>query len=325
MSETETDSDPVSDADSHSGSESPPSPRNLSDLAPFIGMGALFVAVPLFALALVPTFDEAGLQATPNPEDPTNSLLYFGAILVFTAFILFVVKRGVERVLQAIILLSVGVLTFYTLSAVVALFVPETAALVGAGVGAAVVAGAVGFYPEWYVVDTAGVLMGAAGAGIFGISFGIVPALLLLVVLAVYDAIAVYRTKHMLTLADGVMDLKLPVMFVVPRRLDYSFTATDEELTEEGGHDALFMGLGDAVIPGILIASAAHFIDVPLAENFAVFGAFVGAVVGFVFLMRKVAKGEPHAGLPFLNGGTIVGFFVGAYFVGQPAFEAIGL
>jgi len=132
MSETETDSDPVSDADSHSGSESPPSPRNLSDLAPFIGMGALFVAVPLFALALVPTFDEAGLQATPNPEDPTNSLLYFGAILVFTAFILFVVKRGVERVLQAIILLSVGVLTFYTLSAVVALFVPETAALVGA-------------------------------------------------------------------------------------------------------------------------------------------------------------------------------------------------
>ena len=322
MSETDTDSNSDSDPESDSA---PSPPTSLSDLAPFFGMGALFVAVPLFALALVPTFDEAGLQATPNPEDPTNSLLYFAAILVFTAFILFVVKRGVERVLQAVILASVAVLTFYTLVAVVGLFVTETVAFLIAAASAVGIAAAVGFYPEWYVVDTAGVLMGAAGAGIFGISFGIVPALLLLVVLAVYDAIAVYRTKHMLTLADGVMDLKLPVMFVVPQRLDYSFTDTDEELTEDGGHDALFMGLGDAVIPGILIASAAHFIDVPLVENFAVFGAFVGAFVGFVLLMRKVAKGEPHAGLPFLNGGTILGFFVGAYFVGQPAFSAIGI
>jgi len=322
MSETDTGSNSGSDSESDSA---PSPPTSLSDLAPFFGMGALFVAVPLFALALVPTFDEAGLQATPNPEDPTNSLLYFAAILVFTAFILFVVKRGVERVLQAVILASVAVLTFYTLVAVVGLFVTETVAFLIAAASAVGIAAAVGFYPEWYVVDTAGVLMGAAGAGIFGISFGIVPALLLLVVLAVYDAIAVYRTKHMLTLADGVMDLKLPVMFVVPQRLNYSFTATDEELTEDGGHDALFMGLGDAVIPGILIASAAHFIEVPLVENFAVFGAFVGAVVGFVLLMRKVAKGEPHAGLPFLNGGTILGFFVGAYFVGEPAFSAIGI
>lgn len=326
MSGTDTDPDSDSGSDSEPDSEpSPPDPTSLSDLAPFLGMGALFVAVPLFALALVPTFDEAGLQATPNPEDPTNSLLYFGAILVFTAFILFVVKRGVERVLQAIILFAVATLAFYTLVAVVGLFLSGTASILVAGVTAVGIAAAVGLYPEWYVIDTAGVLMGAAGAGIFGISFGIVPALLLLVVLAVYDAIAVYRTKHMLTLADGVMDLKLPVMFVVPRRIDYSFTATEEELTEEGGHDALFMGLGDAVIPGILIASAAHFIDVPLVENFAVFGAFVGAVVGFVLLMRKVAKGEPHAGLPLLNGGAIVGFFAGAYFLGEPAFAAIGI
>ena len=310
---------------SESESASAPASERLRDLAPFVGMGALFVAVPLFALALVPSFDEAGLQATPNPEDPTNSLVYFGAILVFTLFILFVVKKGVERILQAIILASVAVLTFYTLSAVVGLVLPGRVSLGVAGVVAVAVAAGVGLYPEWYVIDTAGVLMGAAGAGIFGISFGIVPALLLLVVLAVYDAIAVYRTEHMLTLADGVMDLKLPVMFVVPRRFGYSFTASEEELAEEGGHDALFMGLGDAVIPGVLIASAAHFIDVPLAENVAVLGAFVGAIVGFGLLMRKVAKGEPHAGLPLLNGGAIVGFFVGAYFVGQPAIEALSL
>lgn len=286
----------------------------LRDAAPFFGMAALFLAVLFLALALVPTFDEAGLQATASPEDPTNSALYFGAILVFTVFILVAVRRDLNFVLQAVILGAVAILSFYTLAA----FVPAVAA----GAVAVAVAGLVGIYPEWYVINAAGVLMGAAGAGIFGISFGILPALLLLGALAVYDAIAVYRTKHMLTLADGVMDLKLPVMFVVPRRPDYSFVDDDDEVTE-GERDALFMGLGDAVIPGVLVASAAHFIDARLVENFAAMGALVGALAGFVLLMRKVAKGEPHAGLPLLNGGAILGFFVGAFLMGMTPVEAI--
>jgi presenilin-like A22 family membrane protease len=275
-------------------------------------MAALFLAVELLAIALVPSFDAAGLQATENAQDPTNSILYFGAILVFTAFLLGAVRLGYDIVLRAVIIASVGVLCFYALSALVP--------VAGAAGGGIFVAGLVAVYPEWYVVDTAGVLMGAAGAGIFGISFGVVPALLLLFVLAVYDAVAVYRTEHMLTLADGVMDLKLPVMFVVPRRPGYSFVEDTEEVTEGDESDALFMGLGDAVIPGVLVASAAHFVGTPAAA-----GALVGALVGFVALMRKVAEGEPHAGLPLLNGGAIAGFFVGAYVVGVTPLEAVGL
>jgi presenilin-like A22 family membrane protease len=284
----------------------------LRDVAPFVGMAALFLAVELLAIAFVPSFEAAGLQATENAQDPTNSVLYFGAILVFTAFLLGAVRLGYDIVLRAVIIGSVGVLCFYALSALVP--------VVGAAAGGVVVAGLVAVYPEWYVVDTAGVLMGAAGAGIFGISFGVVPALLLLVVLAVYDAVAVYRTEHMLTLADGVMDLKLPVMFVVPRRPGYSFVEDTEEVTEGDESDALFMGLGDAVIPGVLVASAAHFVGYGPAA-----GALVGALVGFVALMRKVAEGEPHAGLPLLNGGAIAGFFIGAYVFGVTPFEAVGL
>jgi presenilin-like A22 family membrane protease len=116
------------------------------------------------------------------------------------------------------------------------------------------------------------------------------------------------------------MDLKLPVMFVVPRSAGYSFVDATEEVTEGDESDALYMGLGDAVIPGVLVASAAHFVGYAPAV-----GALVGALVGFVFLMRKVAEGEPHAGLPLLNGGAIAGFFIAAYAVGITPFEAMGL
>ena len=78
-------------------------------------------------------------------------------------------------------------------------------------------------YPEWYVIDLSGVILAAGVAAIFGISFGLLPALLLLIGLAIYDAWAVYRTGHMVDLADSVMDLKLPILLVMPKSRSYSF------------------------------------------------------------------------------------------------------
>jgi len=282
------------------------------------------------------------------------------------------------------------------------------AVLAAIGVGAALL-----FYPEWYVIDTTGVLMGAGAAALFGISFGLLPAILLLSVLAIYDAISVYGTEHMLDLAEGVMDLKIPVVFVVPTSLSYSYLAagsTDDVLEDgsgepvqdetiaatkdepiagtedktlspieddtiaassdepttpddtedepaasddtedepaasddtEGGpteaepaedldRDALFIGLGDAVIPTVLVVSAAFFIeagtiDVPIiALNLAALGAMVGTIAGLLVLMYMVLKGRPHAGLPLLNGGAIGGYLIGAVASGLSIVTALGL
>jgi hypothetical protein len=48
----------------------------------------LFFLIQLGALALVPTFYEQGYQTVEDPTNPTNSLLYIGAILVATAVML---------------------------------------------------------------------------------------------------------------------------------------------------------------------------------------------------------------------------------------------
>lgn len=291
---------------------------DLRDYAPFVGMAAIFLAVELLAVLLVPSFHEAGLQATEDPGDPANAAIYVVFILVFTAVLLLAMRYGFDWVLQIGILASAAALVYYVFS----VFVPFSLAVTFA----VAIAALLYFYPEWYVIDIGGVLMGAGGAAIFGISFGLLPALLLLVVLAVYDAVAVYRTKHMLTLAEGVMDLSLPVLFVVPRRLDYSFLDTDVDAErEEGERDAFFMGLGDAVVPSVLIASSARFVEAPLSGNYAVWGAVMGSFLGFVALMYLVSKGKPHAGLPLLNGGTILGFFLGVWILGVPLGTIVGL
>ena len=316
--------------------EEPPAPPMQSGramLAAAVGTGLLFVLVQLGALALVDPFVSAGYQQVEDPSDPTNSLLYVGVVLVATAAILLVVRLGVEGILKAVILFTAGVLSWYTLSVVVPAVVPGPA---GAWLALAIAAGvviALYVYPEWYVIDGAGVLMGAGGAGLFGISFGPLPAIVLLGALAIYDAIAVYRTRHMLSLADSVVDLRLPLLLVVPLSLSYSFLedVSMDAGEREGPREAFFIGLGDMVIPTVLVASAAVFTGAPslgvpgLALTLPAVAAMVGTLVGLAGLLFMVAKGRAHAGLPLLNGGAIAGYLVGAALAGVPLVEAVGL
>ncbi len=40
-------------------------------------------------------------------------------------------------------------------------------------------------------------------------------------------------------------------------------------------------------------------------------GAMIGTLVGYAALTRLAGRGTPHAGLPFLNSGAIIGFVIG--------------
>ncbi|EMA71561.1 presenilin family intramembrane aspartyl protease PSH [Halorubrum distributum] len=331
-------------------------PREYRGVAFVVG---LFLIVQVGALALVPEFAESGYQAVENPDNPVNSVVYVAGIVAMTGLMLAAFRYDFDG---AIRLLIVGVsawLSWYVFSALVsplAAAVPAVAVAVGLLV-----------HPEWYVIDTAGVLMGAGAAGLFGISFGLLPALILLAVLAVYDAVSVYGTEHMLSLAEGVMDLNIPVVLVIPLSLSYSLLdggATSDDATgigdeaesdadtesgtengdvegandtdggdDDGGddRDAFFIGLGDAVIPTVLIASAATFspaadLAVPLiGVNLPALLAIVGTLAGLLVLMQWVIRGRPHAGLPLLNGGAIGGYLVGSLVAGVPLIEALGL
>jgi presenilin-like A22 family membrane protease len=343
-----------------------------------LGLGivaAIFLFVQLGALALVEPFDQV-YDPVDDPQDPTNSIYYVVAILVATGVMLVAFKLGVDQFIRFLVVASGAWLSLYVFS----VLVPPAPTVLGGfnviALGAALAVGvALWAYPEWYVIDTAGALMGAAGAGLFGISFGILPALILLTVLAVYDAISVYGTEHMLTLASGVMDLKVPVVLVIPLSLSYSFfdaetpdptaeadevaEAADDTPTDEPGQtavadgdgqaasdetepkeddaveadpldrEALFIGLGDVVIPTVLVASAANFAasgtPAPLGIPLPALTAMVGSFVGLGLLMRMVLKGRAHAGLPLLNGGTIAGYLLGALASGLTLVDALGL
>jgi presenilin-like A22 family membrane protease len=287
----------------------------MKDAVPVALMGCLFALVHGLALLIVAPFEAAGLVVFENPDDPFNIAYFFVTLVVVTAVLLLVAKFWKKRVVQIIVLGSIGYVVFFVFYPLLAFVVPELFALVfSVGVVSALLILLVKF-PEWYVLDVCGVLLGVGTIAMLGISLGIFLVIVLLVGLAVYDAISVYKTKHMIDLADVVLDLKLPVMFVIPKRLGYSMIKETKSLKEklQAGEEreAFFMGLGDVVMPGILVASA--FYNIVGGGLIVALSVIIGTLMGFGVLVIFLVKGRPQAGLPFLCSGAILGYLVSSF------------
>jgi len=297
------------------------------DVPPIVAMAGLLVLAQLVALLLAIPFQQQNMQAFQNPNDPLNSVLYIVLILAFTGVILLFVRMRRGNIMKYIILGAMFftmLLVFYLPFLLLFLAVNSPWADPLATLEAAVISGGLTYalakYPEWYLVDAVGISVAAGVTAILGISFAILPALLLLVGLAVYDAISVYKTKHMVVLADAVAAQRLPILIVIPKTRRYSFLrqkSLREQIASGEEREAMFMGLGDVIIPGILVVSSFVSLADRAASFFGVAGNVIvalitiaGTLVGFSLLMRFVMKGNPQAGLPLLNSGAILGYVV---------------
>jgi presenilin-like A22 family membrane protease len=194
-------------------------------------------------------------------------------------------------------------------------------------------------HSEWYVVNTVGVLVGSGVIVMLGVTF--VPTLIILfmVAAAIYDAWAVYRSKHMLDLADTMIGLRLPILLVAPQEKGYSFIDETVSMKDKNAEspqqpsssapkkkskDAMFMGLGDVIFPGMLVLSAAQYLDGPNGFLVAM-TTLLGGLIGYFALMTYVARGRAQAGLPLLNGGAILGYVIGGLLLIGPAIFKFGI
>ena len=184
-------------------------------------------------------------------------------------------------------------------------------------------------HSEWYVVNTTGVLLGAGVVVMLGVTFVPLLAILFMILAAVYDAWAVYRSKHMLDLADTMIGLRLPILLVAPQDSSYSLIEETEgeaprtpmaetaavaapKRSKKPKGEAMFMGLGDVIFPGMLVLSALQWLD-PSGAFAVAMSTLVGGLLGYLALMTYVARGQAQAGLPLLNGGAILGYVIGGF------------
>ena len=278
---------------------------------PVLVMLLFVIVVQILALAITPAISASGNRVFEDPTSIANPFAYMVLILVFTGLLLLAIKLRREWIISGFILLSIAISIYYVMVAFMSpmlALVPTLAIML-----------LLRFYPEWYVIDAFGILVCAGISSLFGVSMTVLPALLLLVILAVYDAISVYKTRHMVSLAEGAIKIKAPLLFVVPKSRDYSFRIDQETSNsneEKPKRGAYFLGLGDAIIPTILVVSASWSLPAGGGVlSLPVLGAMLGTYLGFLLLMTT-SRDRPQAGLPFLNSGVILGFLAGCLAAG---------
>ncbi|MEK6902051.1 MAG: presenilin family intramembrane aspartyl protease [archaeon] len=227
-----------------------------------------------------------------NPDDPINSLGLLAYMLVGTAFILLAIKFLPDKILYWVLKGMETLALIVTSLIVLQVFVILELALVLA-VGLVCIRI---FAPQYLIWRNISSIMATIGVGsLLGASIGVWPVIVFLIALAVYDYIAVFKTKHMVKMAKAVAKKNLSFTFALP-------TAKHQ----------FELGTGDLVMPlvfGVSILNDTLTRGVPwpnatIPSIIVLLASFIGLAFTLDYGSKNVGKALPA--LPLQVGLMIV-------------------
>ncbi len=223
--------------------------------------------------------------AVQNPESPYSSVQLLVYILVMTGVLILLLKFGLDILIKILVALSI---------------------FTGISITLWCIFGDYGFLMTILLIPVilwerknisvmnAALILTITGIGSFlGASLAVLPAFLFLSLLAIYDLIAVFGTKHMVYLAEKGKG-RFPFMFLIPF-----------------GKKNLGLGTGDLAIPLMFATSVLR--DYALSN--AVITA-LGGLAGLISLLFYI-QGKKKITLPALPPvaiGSILGFGISLLF-----------
>lgn len=148
-------------------------------------------------------------------------------------------------------------------------------------------------------------ILGLAGVGaVLGLQIAPLVAVALLIILSLYDFIAVYKTKHMVKMAKEMIEQGTILALIVPQKIS-DFKAGIKEV--KAGGKFLILGGGDVAFPLLLCASLVSdgIINSLIVFVFALIGLFFSF---WIFISQKTRK--PIPALPLIALFSIIGFLL---------------
>lgn len=149
------------------------------------------------------------------------------------------------------------------------------------------------------------IILGIAGiSSILGLQLTPLIIVLLLIILSIYDFIAVYKTKHMVKMAKEMIETGTILALIVPQEIsDFK-----EHLKEiKPGEKFLILGGGDVAFPLLLCVSLIPegIINSLIVAIFALAGLFLSF---YFFISQKIR--QPIPALPPIAFFSIIGYLL---------------
>ena len=232
----------------------------------------LFIVSQALGLYVASGLIASNVKATiysENPEDVSNAFAMFFYILFFTAIMLFVLF--VLRIRKSIFLFEA--LAIFATSMIVFSVLAGNAAFVYAFLLVALRY----FFRENILFKNIAAIIAICGAGsLLGVSLAPLPAAVFLALLACYDVIAVFYTKHMVKLAKEISKRQAAFTVSMPTK-----------------KHVFQLGTGDLVMPlffasSVLKKASMHYESLALLPALVLLlGAFTGLVITLDYCARK--------------------------------------
>jgi len=220
-----------------------------------------------------------------NPERVESSIQIFLYIIIVTIMLLFLLRYKFELIIKIFVgmafLLGLS-FTFWNLLGDIGILVAVLLLVIGI------------WQRKNLLVMNIILIFTVPGIGSWlGASLSLIPALVLLIILSIYDIISVFGTKHMVKLADGVKG-KMPLMFTIP---------VEKRI--------LGLGTGDLALPVVFSTSIIKSNYSLMNSVFAVIGGLIGLIFLFIYITKRRDITLPA--LPPIAAGMILGFCVSIF------------
>ena len=302
-----------------------------------VGILTMFMLVQFAGIALATLwFNGATYQQITSAQiasGPSNVLLLLAYIILLAVAMILIFRfyHGAKlfRVIEGVVIF---IASFYVFLVIIAYFTQSSnIATIGAAIIAILLVAAKN---KWVKLKNVAAIIASIGVGaVLGFGFSFIAAIAFMGLLAIYDFVAVFITKHMITLANVVTDNNLAFMVdmneveAVPKS-DFSKKELSEynKYVKSSGQRGkkilsamkktssmgmvpisanVALGTGDLAIP-LMVAVSAYKLTLSFVPSFFIaFGAVLGLIIT-MFILRKYKRALPA--IPPLFLGVLIGF-----------------
>jgi len=267
----------------------------------------LFLAAQFIGLAIVHSYllsaegkwrnipSVAGVSIERPDLTPTQAILYIVGAILIGSLLIFVIIHFRGMLFWKLWFACAIIMCLYI--AFAAFVVPWGALALAMIIGLSKI-----FFPNKYLHNVSELFTYGGLAALFTPLLTVLAAFLLLLVLAVYDLYAVFKSKHMIKFAKFQTQSGVFAGLMLP----YGKTIlSSRKKAEKNKGNVAVLGGGDIGFP-------LFFAGAVLAASGVLAGAIVsvGAAAGLLVLLLIGQKGKFYPAIPFLTVGAAIGYLI---------------
>jgi presenilin-like A22 family membrane protease len=174
------------------------------------------------------------------------------------------------------------------------------------------------YRPNVYVNNISELFIYGGIAAIFVPIINIFSGIMLLVLISIYDAYAVWKSKHMVKLANFQSQSKLFAGLMIPYKAkdfgkinNHENKKTENKIKNKKSGNIAILGGGDIAFPLLFSGVIMKFLA---EQGYSYLNSFLGAnliilgsAIALTFLFIKSEKGKFYPAMPFISAGCFIG------------------